>query len=111
MSSDAAIEHYWSLRPTRFPSLERLVVFQDTVEEDPPFLSLELELVGTDTQSLHIVFRRVQDLKMHFPGGHRQVFLEITSIRDYQWEGLRYHVVDEEPQLSFYCRDFEAKLK
>jgi hypothetical protein len=57
------------------------------------------------------VFDDVQQLQLKASAGYLTLPLIIRSLRDDQWEYLRYRVIDlEEEVLSFYSRSFEAQL-
>ena len=115
---DELVDHYWSLRPTLFNVLDVMRLHQRKLDEDAP-VRLELELVlrlfeqeNDDRERLHLVFFGVTDLK--FSGTGLVVFplLEIFSIRDFQWERLKYRVKEiENGELSFYCESFTATLE
>lgn len=112
-----AIHRYWSLNPKLFPVLDKLELYQkSTGNSQAHMLVLELwlrvsENEEDDLRRLHLSFHHVSELKMH-PHGFIQIsFLEITSIKDYQWENLKYRVHDAEgDQLSFYCHQFEVNV-
>ncbi len=115
---DEAIRQYLSLSPRRFAVLEEVEVRQRSTGGAPATeLTLELWLRASenedaDSQRLYLSFENVSELKINSRGFFQIPLLEIVSIRDSQWEGLKYRVADtEENQLSFYCRRFDASIK
>ena len=114
--SDAAIEHYQSLRPTDFGVLERLEIRKSTVSGvNNVCVDVELRAnLETDGRRLTLSFAGVVDLKLTPPGTSRLHFsyIEVLSIRDRQWEGRNYMVfeTEQDADFSFLCRDFTAKL-
>ncbi len=118
MNKDEAVEHFLSLNPTLFDVLDRFEVRQTAPEEGS-----EVELIveiwlrvlldeEEDRRRLHLTFVGVRDLKFETQGLVNGLELSVYSIKNYQWEGLRYEVRDEESAitLSFYCWHFEADL-
>jgi hypothetical protein len=116
--SDKALDHYWSLDPTSFDLLERFDLRQQEIGIDTYsskyVLSLELWLRtgrSDDQRRLHLIFDDVQQLHLKAGGGYLTLPLVIRSLRQDQWEYLRYRVMDrEEETLSLYSRRFEAHL-
>lgn len=114
--SDKAIGRYWSFHPRLFSVLDRLEFSQKSTGGSPAYvLSLELWFRPSekddDPRRLHLSFENVIDFKFN-PNGFVEIsLLEILSIREKQWENLKYRVVDtEENQLSFYCKQFEVEI-
>jgi hypothetical protein len=114
--NDRAIDRYWSFHPKLFSVLDRLELSQKSTGESPAYvLSLEIWFRPSekddDPRQLHLSFENVIDLKFN-PSDFIEIsLLEILSIREYQWEKLRYRVVDTEGnQLSFYCKQFEVEI-
>ncbi len=108
MNSDKAVEYFQSLNPSLFDVLDRFEVRQTKPDEDSKVqLIVEIWL-----RHLHLTFFGVRDLKFQAQGLVKGFELSIRSIKDYQWEGLRYEVHDKESltPLSFYCWRFEADL-
>jgi hypothetical protein len=116
-TKDVKIEHYYALKPIRFPVLAKLELYQEAPpRQSPSDLSLEIELrpgKNTDSSRLCLSFSGVVSLRLVPSSSFVQFpFLEIRSIRDRHWENLRYEVEDTEGNtLSFFCKDFEVTLK
>jgi hypothetical protein len=116
-TKDVKIEHYYALKPIRFPVLAKLELYQEVPpRQSPSDLSLEIELrsgKNTDSSRLCLSFSGVVSLRLVPSSSFVQFpFLEIRSIRDRHWENLRYEVEDiESNTLSFFCKDFDATLK
>lgn len=114
---DPAIEQYWALNPLRFDILDRLVYSQSYTEQQGHQVTVELRLrIGEreedDRRRLRIVCTGVKDLRLQFGGFMHFPRITIRSIRDWQWEDLRYEVADEEQgTFSLYCRAFQALLE
>ena len=108
------IEHYYGLRPTRYPVVENLSIDQQI--SDPIHvgeLSLSITLCSrdnSDVRRLVLLFSRVRNLRLN-PGGFALAFsfLNIVSVDD-QWEGVSFKVFEDEQELDFLCDDFEATL-
>lgn len=120
MNKDKAVEHYLSLNPTLFDVLDKFEVRQERPDEDEDsrfemvveiWLRILLD-AEEDRRRLRLIFFGVRDLKFHAQGLVNGLELSIYSIKDYQWEGLRYAVHDDESltPLSFYCWRFEASF-
>jgi hypothetical protein len=73
---------------------------------------LELRSAGTATRAkLLLTFFGVRNLTLRQSrlSELRIGTLRVDSIRDRQWEGLNYRVVDDEDEvLSLLCLDFDA---
>ncbi|GHO47212.1 hypothetical protein [Ktedonospora formicarum] len=116
--SDKALDHYLSLNPSYFDLFERLDLRQQEIWIDTYSskysLSVEIWLgtgVSDDRRQLRLVFDDVQELQLQAGAGYLTLPLVIRSLRNDQWEYLRYRVIDrEEEVLSFYSRSFEAQL-
>lgn len=114
---DQLVDQYWSLNPRLFSVLDKLNIYQKSTGGSPAhMLSLEIwfrasENEDDDFRRLHLSFDNVTTLKIN-PHGFIQIpVLEIVSIQEYQWEGLKYRVSDtEENQLSFYCKQFDVEI-
>ncbi len=117
-SGDKAIDEYLSFGPYAFEFLDRFDVQQHEIFEDTYssryILSVEIWLSQYSSEEAHpqlrLQFGEVQQL--HFqPQFSPSVFrLSVRSLRQDQWEYLRYSVSDEEGGLSFYSRSFKAVL-
>jgi hypothetical protein len=110
IQKDIAIEQYKALGPHKFSFLRQLTLSQDAMSEDA--LSLTLELLSDEDKigELHLLFFGVQQLKMNIERDYLQMKIEISSMREAQWEHLKYFIKAEDNQLSFYCKRFEIKL-
>jgi hypothetical protein len=114
---DKDIRQYWSLNPREFHILDRLIMSQ-TYPAKRPTEILGLELVlrskeAADRRRLVLSFSGVEELQVTPHASLIQfLMLEIRSIRDRQWENLKYEVKEtEEDTLSFYCASFEANIE
>jgi hypothetical protein len=61
---------------------------------------------------IELIFFGVSNLKLDEIGGGISQFcrLDVTDIREKQWDRLNYYVFDHETEkISFYCRDFEIE--
>jgi hypothetical protein len=114
---DEEIDKYLSLKPFSFDFLERFELQQHEIFEDTYSsiytLSVELWLCQVSTDEPHpqlrLLFGEVQKLNFQ-PSFPLTLRLRIRSLRQDQWEYLRYAVSDDDAGLSFYCRSFEASL-
>jgi hypothetical protein len=112
---DEAIAHYLALHPWDYYDLERiefvpplayLVTATPGAGQDRE-LRLALRAPATAGR-LTLTFFGVEQLRFE-PQGDICFHLSITSIRDRQWERLKYLVHEEEHDtLRFYCAQFEA---
>lgn len=113
-SFDDVLEYYRSLDLRSFSSLDRLILHQDTQPDGAlTSICLEIELLSSiDQRTLHLAFFGVSQLKIQPSRSFIQPGpINITPIREYQWEGLRYLVsAQERDELSFYCYSFEANF-
>ena len=77
-------------------------------------LTLIIELLSDtlEAQNLHLSFYGVKDLQIHIGLDYIQFQeFQITPIRNYQWEGLKYQVTNSDTnRLSFFCRSFVAEV-
>lgn len=113
--TDSAISHYYSLKPITFYWVERLDIRQ-TSPDDYYELTLEMEMRHMDPQDkrrLLLKFDGVVNLRLTPP--QRMVLsmtqLEISSIKDMHWEGLKYSVKEvEDETISFLCHSFSASI-
>jgi len=107
ISPDAKVEKFEALR------LGYLPIVALTIRHTIPATlrsgqSLTLELLkGERTVSLLFTGLRALRLEDLHPG--QSCLLNISSVAQDQWEGIRYRVFNEEqyPTLAFYCVDFE----
>jgi len=113
---DPRIQRYLTVRRELKPSaIERMEFLSlRSGAGAGPVLTLILRPSGRgDERRVRLVFDNVGDLS--FGAGvfipHLSL-LEILSIRDRQWEGLNYKVVNDEQDngLRFYCRDFDMTI-
>ncbi|MGO4347035.1 hypothetical protein AB4Z45_16250 [Paenibacillus sp. MCAF9] len=64
-----------------------------------------------DDKKLAITFSNVIDLKIGNTGGIVGLFIDIADISNYQWEGMKYKVKEEEEEtFTFYCKSFEFEV-
>lgn len=118
MNNDEAVEHFLSLNPPLFDVLDRF-----EMRQTPPEEGAEVELIveiwlrvlldeEEDRRRLHLTFVGVRDFKFQTQGLVNGLELSVYSIKNYQWEGLKYEIHDEESAitLSFFCWRFEADL-
>jgi hypothetical protein len=115
-AKDVKIDYYYSLKPTDFPLLEKLELYQNVPpQQSPSDLSLKIELRPDNTEDnrrLYLSFEGVVNLRLVPWSSFVQFSLiEIKPISDRQWEHLKYEVGEiEENTLSFLCRDFNAAI-
>ncbi|HVK04936.1 MAG TPA: hypothetical protein VM490_15775 [Armatimonadaceae bacterium] len=110
--SDHAIDHYHALKPTEFPRLGRIELTQRFDPDAGQDLTLELWPREGCARRLLLTFENVRDFRFA-PGAWSQipVHLEITCIRDRQWDAVRYRVTDcEHLDFAFYCERLHAEL-
>lgn len=115
---DAAIEHFQSLNPHLFDFLDTLevsVLSGDNALHSPLVLEMWLRPLANaydDMRRLHLLFQGVVELKLDM-GRHAIVSqLEIFSLKNDQWEHVKYRVHEtEDDMLSFYCERFTAMLE
>lgn len=101
INQDADITNYWSLNPREFHLLDRLVLSQTyPAKRSSELLSLDLVLRSKETSDrrrLYLSFNGVEDLQLTPHASLIQLLLlEIRSIRDRQWENLKYEVKETE---------------
>ena len=115
---DAILEEYGSLASEHFTTLEKLVVSQEDPLDGEDVLSrvsvmLSLLGGGPNYRTLHLSFYGVMDLNIRLPYGYNTLgFLDIQSIREYQWAHLHYWVKSaENDYLSFYCKQCSIQVE
>lgn len=116
---DQAIEHYHILNPHPLPftCLVRLDMrLYQPLEENEKDQLIELWLGRqgkiSDPQRLRLILYGAQFAKprLLYPG--MNLYIDIISIRDRQWSGLHYILMDlEDTSELLYCRSFEAKIE
>jgi hypothetical protein len=109
MFDDTILDYYSSLKPLKSYSLDKILLSQESPPEE---LSVSMELIGEGLEypTLHVQFHGVRQLEMRL--GHLSNAMDITPIKDRQWENLNYVVREaENHQISFYCSDFEVWLE
>jgi len=111
---DLSIDSYYSLKPGDFCDIEKLVI---ETHDDGFVTRLYLRLrprCSTDTRHLVLTFDGVINLRFTPPERFKLQIsqLEIRSILDMQWEGIRYSVreAEQEDTISFLCRKFTAEI-
>lgn len=117
-SGDKAIDEYLSFEPASFDFLNRFEVQQHEIWEDTYSsrytLSVEIWLSQYSSDEPHpqlrLRFEEVQKLGFGTQFSPLTLRLNIRSLRQDQWEYLRYAITDEEGLLSFYSRGFKADL-
>lgn len=113
---EKAISAYQALNPTLFDILDRFDLSQHYFPDQRHELSLELwlrmyENEYDDPRRLRLSFAGVRSLRTTFQGFMLLPRIDIRSIRDYQWEYLKYEVKDaENDTFSFFCRSFHAQI-
>lgn len=111
------MSHYWSLKSREFYILDQLTLSQTyPAKQSTEILALELVLrpkEPTDRRRLVLSFRGVERIHLIPQSSMVQfLMLEIRSIRDRQWENLKYEVKEkEEETISFYCESYEASIE
>lgn len=111
---DSLIERYRSLAPRRFSYGEHFDLFPESSEGSGMSLTLRIELLSDtlEKQNLRLLFYGVKDLQVHIALDYIEFEdLQIVSIRDSQWENLKYEVRSGGAnKLSFFCQHFAAEL-
>lgn len=117
-SADTTIEQFLSFKPWQYSYVERFELYPDFGDEDELSLNdlvIKVELLSNAYEGdLQIIFRGVRNVQLNIEGSGFQIMggLSITPFRESQWEGVRYHVGEQEGNhLSFLCQRFEASLK
>jgi hypothetical protein len=116
IDEEQAIRAYLELNPTQFDVMDKFELHQQYSldQEHKLFLELWLRMYENeydDARRLRLTFEGVRDLKTAFQGFTLLPKIVIRSIRDYQWEQLRYEVKDAEDNcVSFFCRSFQAEI-
>jgi hypothetical protein len=117
LSDARKIENYYSLLPTKFSVLRRMVVEQEIASDTAPQINVTFELgsneIGVDDK-LVLQFMGVRQLQLNQPSWSlvALTLIEIASIRDSQWENINYKVAEtEEDIFSLLCRDFSAQIE
>lgn len=116
-----SIETYYALKPQRFGVWDTLNLKRPLKTDKWGDIEIAIRLVSsleidpkepTSMQCLILEFTGVMDLRFGAIDMLGGFFLSIESIKESQWEGLNYRVLDreQEERISFYCRDFTAKL-
>jgi hypothetical protein len=115
-SGDRAVDEYLSFEPASFDFLNRFEVQQHEIWEDTYSsrytLSVEIWLSQYSSNEPHpqlrLRFEEVQELCFREQFSPLTLHLNIHSLRQDQWEYLRYAVTEREGRLSFYSRSFKA---
>lgn len=103
MSTDAKVERYEALR------LGYLPILALTIRHTIAGQSLTLELLKGE-QTVSLTFTGLRELRLADLRPGQTCLLNISSVAQDQWEGIRYRVFNGEQDLtlSFYCADFEV---
>jgi hypothetical protein len=113
---DARVAQYYELRPLDFDEVERLELRQSAADEGFE-TALEIALRPIDARRadrLVLSFAGVLNLRLTPPERRviQFVLLEIHCVRDRQWEGVSYSVMETENHtISFLCREFSANIE
>ena len=116
IDDEQAIRAYLALNPAQFDILDRFELRQQYSLDQEHNLYLEIwlrmyENEYEDSRRLRLTFEGVRDLKTIFQGFTLLPSIVIRSIRDYQWEQLRYEVKDADGNsFTFFCRRFQAQI-
>jgi|WetSurMetagenome_2_1015567.scaffolds.fasta_scaffold723888_1 hypothetical protein len=117
-NQDNIIENFYSLNPIDYPNLARLSISQKYIlPGDPPAIDIEMELSHKNLrqpQMLLLNFKGVTNFKFSQPlSSQLQVIqINVTSIKDWQWENARYKVTEVEDNVfTLMCKEFSARLK
>jgi hypothetical protein len=112
------IKSFYSIKPINFPILVGISVFQEKyMIGEPPSINIEFVLskkARGDPQRLIINFKDVTNFKFMQPNSSllQLTQIEITSIKDRQWETANYKVTEAEENIfSLICKDFDAIIK
>jgi hypothetical protein len=115
-NDELRIQAYYALKQIDFPVLHSLDIRQVRTPGSPVEVSLRILLGRVEDPGgmyLTLSFSGVRDARIKQPeiGLFELPVIEISSIRERQWEGLNYCVREsEDDTLSFLCGSFEAFL-
>jgi hypothetical protein len=117
-NQDIKITNFYSLRPLDFPNLVRLSVYQEiSLPGETPVINVEIELSRkkqSDPQHLFLDFKGVTNFNFTQPSSSlvQIIQIEIRAIEDWQWENVRYKVIEVEDNVFILmCKEFDAILK
>jgi|SRR6185503_781548 len=107
MSIDAKVEKYHAIKWGYLPVVA-LTISHSIDQTGPHRQSLTLELLK-DEKTVSLRFTGLRHLQLADLSPSSHCLLEILSVAQDQWEGVRYRVfnIEQELTLRFYCADFE----
>ncbi|ALE39116.1 hypothetical protein KQY10_01545 [Leptospira interrogans] len=109
------IEEFIKLKPESYTYLKSLNLNRN-IEDSSSNMNYEVEMIfnkaiGHSSEKLKIKFTNVVNLKVGDLNDLFGFFLMITDIRDWQHEGVKYRVTEEEySAFSFNCGEFYAEV-
>ncbi|HEY3266218.1 MAG TPA: hypothetical protein VGM37_04780 [Armatimonadota bacterium] len=116
-SVEGALAEYEGLPKHGLHVAEWLAVQEEVTYPEVGFtLSLRIRFMSRepgDPRRLHLAFHGVRNLRIAQPEGAMLsgLYLDIRDIRNRQWEGIAFEVVEtEEDVIHFICRSFEARI-
>jgi hypothetical protein len=110
MSTDGKVEKYEALRLGYLP-IVALTIRQTIPPSSQMSQSLTLELLKGE-QTVSLKFTGLRQLRLANLGPGSSCLLNISSVAQDQWEGVRYRVFNGEQDLTlaFYCADFDFSV-
>jgi hypothetical protein len=110
------INSYYSLKPSQYGYLETFKLYREISKEGCSDYFLELQMRSTsdfrDPRRLFLSFSGIKELKIGNLEGLLSLLIDIRSIQEYQFENVKYKVVESEYEaFSFLCLDIEAMVK
>jgi len=112
-STDERIQRYYSINPKQSSVLTSLIMSQELpVWGEPPVLNLEIVLQANEESGKRLLlkFKGVRSLVVRQPdfSVFNVSLIEISSIKNMQWETAKYAVKElEEQSISFTCQEFD----
>lgn len=121
---DPSIEQFLALNPALFDVLDTFQIRQTELPErfqsgEPYEVAMIVEMVlrvlvdeYEDQRRLYLTFNGVDQLKMVTGSLINGVEITIRSMKDYQWENLRYHVYEKGRSIWGYpfCRTHNSSI-
>lgn len=110
------INRYYSLKPSQYGYLQSFKLGRKIYREgcSDYFLELQMRSISdfSEKNRLYLSFSGVKELKIGNLEGLLCLLIDIRSIKENQFEDVKYKVIDSEYEaFSFLCVDFEATIK
>lgn len=112
-TTDPALDKYYALRPTLYRRILRFELSQSNSEEANS-MTLQIDLESSQSRNrpfLRLTFYEVRDFR-YVPGYWSFANIEITSLKERQWDRKNYRVfeAEQDTDFSFTCASFETKV-